>query len=67
MGSSGVMPFVQSLAKSYDSKSADITVEAGGSGFGIEQVAKGFADIGDASKNPYEAVQPEGNNGFRQE
>jgi ABC-type phosphate transport system substrate-binding protein len=53
------MPFVQSLAKTYDTKSTDITVEAGGSGFGIQQVAKGFADIGDASKNPYSAVKEE--------
>jgi ABC-type phosphate transport system substrate-binding protein len=57
------MPFVQSLAKSYDSKSADITVEAGGSGFGTEQVAKGFATVGDASANQYSAVK----DGFQQE
>jgi ABC-type phosphate transport system substrate-binding protein len=50
-----------------ENKNVDITVEAGGSGFGIEQVAKGYANIGDASKDPYSAVQPSGENGFRQQ
>jgi ABC-type phosphate transport system substrate-binding protein len=51
------MPFVQSLASLYNNNDVDITTEAGGSGFGIEQVAKGYANIGDASKDPYSAVQ----------
>jgi ABC-type phosphate transport system substrate-binding protein len=51
------MPFVQSLASIYSNNDVDITTEAGGSGFGIEQVAKSYANIGDASKNPYDAVR----------
>jgi ABC-type phosphate transport system substrate-binding protein len=46
-------------------KNVDITVDAGGSGFGIQQVADGFANIGDASKDPYSAVQKLGSEGFR--
>jgi ABC-type phosphate transport system substrate-binding protein len=39
-----------------DGKNDDITVEAGGSGFGIEQIADGLTNIGNASKDPYETV-----------
>ena len=63
VGSSGVKPFVETLSDDYHKTDAgkdyDITVDAGGSGFGIGQVAKGFANIGDASKNPYEGVKKE--------
>jgi ABC-type phosphate transport system substrate-binding protein len=69
VGSSGVKPFVETLAGKYQKnhKKLDITVEAGGSGFGIEQIAKNYANIGDASKDPYTAVQPAGDKGFRDE
>ena len=63
VGSSGVKPFVETLSEDYhkteEGKDYDITVDAGGSGFGIGQVAKGFANIGDASKNPFEGVKKE--------
>jgi ABC-type phosphate transport system substrate-binding protein len=51
-------------------KKIDITVEAGGSGFGIQQIAHGFANIGNASKDPYGAVKgksTDGSDGFRTE
>ncbi len=58
VGSSGVKPFVEELSKKYleEHKDLDITVDAGGSGFGIEQVAKGYTDIGNASKDPYNTI-----------
>lgn len=63
VGSSGVKPFVEELSKEYlkDHKSIDITVDAGGSGFGIDQVADGFTNIGNASKNPFDSVNDEKN------
>jgi phosphate transport system substrate-binding protein len=71
VGSSGVKPFIETLSKDYmaTNKKVDITVEAGGSGFGIQQVAQGFANIGNASKDPYKAVHgnAEGTDGFRAE
>jgi ABC-type phosphate transport system substrate-binding protein len=48
-------------------KNVDITVEAGGSGFGIQQIAEGYANIGNASTDPYSAVQPAGKDGFREQ
>jgi phosphate transport system substrate-binding protein len=47
------------LSQDFESKNkgVDITVEAGGSGFGISQVADGYADIGNASKNPFSVVK----------
>ncbi|MDR0674918.1 MAG: substrate-binding domain-containing protein [Mycoplasmataceae bacterium] len=70
VGSSGVKPFVESLSKEYmkANKKVDITVEAGGSGFGIQQISQGFANIGNASKDPYSAVygkDDKGTDGFR--
>jgi ABC-type phosphate transport system substrate-binding protein len=64
-----VKPFVETLSQKYmkTQKNVDITIEAGGSGFGIQQIANGFANIGNASKDPYKAIQPDGKNGFRQE
>jgi ABC-type phosphate transport system substrate-binding protein len=60
---------MESLAQDYmkTNKKVDITVEAGGSGFGIQQIAEGFANIGNASKDSYSAVRGEddGKNGFR--
>ena len=59
VGSSGVKPFLEQLSYQYllIYPQYDITVDAGGSGFGISQVAEGFSDIGNASKDPYEAVK----------
>ncbi|WEK82832.1 MAG: substrate-binding domain-containing protein [Mycoplasma sp.] len=61
VGSSGVKPFVESLSKDFDAKNQgyDVTVDAGGSGFGISQVAKGFTKIGNASKDPFHDVKDE--------
>lgn len=63
VGSSGVKPFVETLANDFsnqrDYSKYDVTTDAGGSGFGISQVAKGYTNIGNASKNPYEAVKQE--------
>lgn len=58
VGSSGVKPFVEITARDYAkvNKSVDVTVEAGGSGFGIQQIAASHTKIGDASENPYHAV-----------
>ncbi len=58
VGSSGVKPFIEYFSKQYleEHKDLDITVDAGGSGFGIEQVAKGYTDIGNASKDPYNTI-----------
>lgn len=58
VGSSGVKPFVEKMGNNYNSinPSIDVTVEAGGSGFGIGQVADGYTNIGDASKNPFNVV-----------
>ncbi len=61
VGSSGVKPFVETLSKDFDNKNQgyDVTVDAGGSGFGISQVAKGFTKIGNASKDPFHDVKGE--------
>lgn len=58
VGSSGVKPFVEFFGNEYYNfdSAQDVTVEAGGSGFGISQVANGFANIGNASKNPYSSI-----------
>ena len=58
VGSSGVKPFVEEYAKAYSkTNNVDINIDAGGSGFGISQVANNFTNIGCASKNPFEAVK----------
>lgn len=58
VGSSGVKPFVEEYAKTYSkTNNVDINVDAGGSGFGISQIANNFTNIGCASKNPFEAVK----------
>ncbi|MGL4647129.1 MAG: substrate-binding domain-containing protein [Mycoplasmoidaceae bacterium] len=49
-GSSGVSPLAVLLANSYND--ADIVVQAGGSGLGIDVALNGKKDIGMASKNP---------------
>jgi phosphate transport system substrate-binding protein len=63
---------MEELSKDYmqSNKKVDITVEAGGSGFGIQQIAEGFANIGNASKDPYGAIygkDEKGTDGFRNE
>jgi phosphate transport system substrate-binding protein len=70
VGSSTVKPFIEDLSKIYmqANPNVDITVEAGGSGFGIQQIAQGFANIGNASKDPYSTVKgkdAKGTGGFR--
>lgn len=58
VGSSGVKPFVEDFAKIYfKDKNVDVNVDAGGSGFGISQVANNFTNIGTASKNPFTSVK----------
>ena len=58
VGSSGVKPFVEDFAKIYfKDKNIDVNVDAGGSGFGISQVANNFTNIGTASKNPFVSVK----------
>ncbi|MGL5246012.1 MAG: PstS family phosphate ABC transporter substrate-binding protein [Mycoplasmoidaceae bacterium] len=49
-GSSAVSPLMTLLANKYDA--ADVVVQAGGSGLGIQVVVNGTKDIGMASKNP---------------
>lgn len=63
VGSSGVKPFIEELSKDYlkAHKKIDITVDAGGSGFGISQVADGYTNIGNASKDPYSSVNDSAN------
>ena len=56
VGSSGVKPFIELLSNSYADHSYDITVEAGGSGFGIDELAKKHCNIGTSSTNPYTLV-----------
>ncbi len=57
VGSSGVKPFVEEYAKTYSkTNNVDINVDAGGSGFGISQIANNFTNIGCASKNPFEGL-----------
>jgi len=55
VGSSGVKPFVEAFGTEYHKThtNLDVAVEAGGTTFAIEQVAKGYAQIGNASNNPY--------------
>lgn len=63
-GSSGIKPFIESQVDSFISyykknknSKIDVTIDAGGSGFGINQVANGFVSIGNASKNPYHSIK----------
>ncbi|MGL5591625.1 MAG: PstS family phosphate ABC transporter substrate-binding protein [Mycoplasmoidaceae bacterium] len=49
-GSSAVSPLMTLLATKYDD--ADVVVQAGGSGLGIQVAVNGKKDIGMASKNP---------------
>ena len=49
-GSSAVFPLVRAFAEEYSP--ADITVQAGGSGAGIQSILNGNRDIGMVSKDP---------------
>ncbi|BAC44724.1 predicted phosphate binding protein PstS [Malacoplasma penetrans HF-2] len=55
VGSSSLQPLMTSLSNAYTN--SDLIVQGGGSGFGIQSVAKGTADIGLASKDPYSSVR----------
>ena len=58
VGSSGVKPFVEEYAKEFlKTNKVDVNVDAGGSGFGISQVANNFTNIGTTSKNPFNTVK----------
>lgn len=62
VGSSGVKPFIEKFGKTYrqSHKKFDVTVESGGTTFAIEQIAKGYTTIGDASNNPYKIINDQG-------
>lgn len=62
VGSSGVKPFIENFGKQYHNafKNYDVTVESGGSTFAVEQLAKGFAQVGNASNNPFYTVRDTG-------
>lgn len=49
-GSSAVFPLMTSFAEIYNE--SDLTVQAGGSGVGVQSILKGTRDIGMASKDP---------------
>lgn len=59
IGSGGVKPFIEAFGNKYREQNShfDVTVESGGSTFGIQQVAQKLCNIGDASKNPYNDAQ----------
>ena len=62
VGSSGVKPFIENFGKAYHKshKKFDVTVESGGTMFAVEQIAKGYTTIGNASNNPYLIVKDQG-------
>lgn len=62
VGSSGVKPFIENFGKMYHEaySNYDVTVESGGTTFAIEQVAKGFTNLGNASNNPYFIIKDQG-------
>jgi len=53
VGSTSVQPFAEVLAEEYQKRNPDIqvTVQGGGSGQGIQALAKGIADIGTCSRD----------------
>ena len=65
VGSTDLKPFIEPLAEEYSKQhnEYDITVEAGGSDFGIQETAYGYANIGNATKNPFSKVK----SSFKQE
>lgn len=54
-GSTAVQPLLTKLSEKYNN--ADLTVQPGGTSYGIRSVAVDDKDIGNSSKNPYEAVR----------
>lgn len=67
VGSSSLQPLITSLSNTYTN--SDLIVQGGGSGFGIQSVANGTADIGLSSKDPYSTVRKatKESNGFTKE
>lgn len=57
VGSSGVKPFVELISQNYSNQPLDIAVEAGGSGFGIDELIRDHCNIGTTSTNPYQLLQ----------
>ena len=59
VGSTDLKPFIEPLAEEYTKQhhEYDVTVEAGGSDYGIEETAYGLADIGNATKNTFKTVK----------
>ena len=53
VGSTSVQPFAEVLAEAYKKRNPDaqVTVQGGGSGQGIQALAKGIADIGTCSRD----------------
>lgn len=62
VGSSGVKPFIENFGKQYHKvfKNFDVTVESGGTTFAVEQLAKGYTNLGNASNNPYPNIVNQG-------
>lgn len=60
-GSSTVLPIAQSAAEEFNAQNDDIqvSVSGGGSGYGIEALREGTADIGMASRDMYEEEKEE--------
>ncbi len=55
VGSSSLQPLILNLSNEYNE--SDLIVQGGGSGFGIKSIVSQTADIGLASKDPYETVR----------
>lgn len=62
VGSSGVKPFIEKFGKKYHEQynNIDVTVESGGTTFAVEQLTKGFTNLGNASSNPYLNISNQG-------
>lgn len=62
VGSSGVKPFIEKFGKQYhkEFKQFDVTVESGGTTFAVEELAKGYTNLGNASNNPYPNIHNQG-------
>lgn len=58
IGSSGVKPFMDAFGESFrkSNNGYDVTVDSGGSTYAISQVANGYCNFGNASKNTYNDV-----------
>lgn len=62
VGSSGVKPFIENFGKKYHKQNSkfDVTVESGGTTFAVEELAKGYTNLGNASNNPYPNIHDQG-------